>query len=231
MVEGTRKKVQQVIEDAHHSTNMGALILAHKNSQMIGVILNYTERDNENVLQDPFEGMIIGTLEKEIRVNNYFMMFYVSEKAEEVLRLAQSWKIDGLVIIGLQAEGSKELKNRTDTPIVFIDSYFNDDKTTYHNVGLNDYSGGRKMTEYLIQSGHRHILFLADNVTPTGVDLMRLKGFQAVREEQGIPWKDEYFFPISRNQSERHLQYQHILENLETWTALFLHPTIMPLMP
>ena len=53
---------------------MGAMILAQKDSRIIGVIMFMEPRWNETVLEDPFSSAILGALEEEIRAMGYCFM-------------------------------------------------------------------------------------------------------------------------------------------------------------
>ena len=67
MSKETLSKVQEVIDHSNYVSNMGARVLANYGSRIIGVIMNYNRRTENNVFSDPFYGMIVGSLEKEIR--------------------------------------------------------------------------------------------------------------------------------------------------------------------
>ncbi len=122
----TLKKVQQVIEASNYVSNMGARLLANYGSRLIGVIVTYDRTRDQSAIQDPFYSEIIGALEQEIRTNNYFMLLYTSANVDESLRMASAWNVEGLVVLGCPPQDCPKFKERTTTPIVFIDSYFQD---------------------------------------------------------------------------------------------------------
>ncbi len=97
--EETLKKVQDVIQSENYVPNMGASILAHGISRIIGVILFMESRSGETVLQDPFTSTILGAIEKAIRTRGYYMMISVTSNAKEVLRLSSAWELDGLIVL------------------------------------------------------------------------------------------------------------------------------------
>ena len=106
------KKVQDVIDRSNYVSNMGARVLANYGSRIIGVIMNYDRRAENNALSDPFYGTIVGALEKEIREHGYYMMLYMAGSIEETVRLASSWNIEGLVALGCHM---RVLSNTTDS--------------------------------------------------------------------------------------------------------------------
>jgi LacI family transcriptional regulator len=215
-------KVRRILEETKYTPNMAGRLLANYGSRLIGVIMTYSRRNEQNVMRDPFHSEMIGALEREIRINGYFMMLYTSADVNESLRMAMSWKAEGIIVLGCHADDCALLMKSTNTPLVFIDSYFHDDGIPYINVGLEDRRGARLMAEYLIEKGHRHIAFLADGKTPAGVDYERLCGFREALEEHSIPYKDDHFIPISFKYEDR-LEFfrAFVRERVRNYTALF----------
>ena len=200
----TLQRVQKVIEDCNYVTNMGARLLANYGSRIIGVIMTYGRREEQNAIQDPFFAEIFGALEKEIRQNGYFMMFYTSGNVEESLKIASSWNIEGLIVLGCQPEDCVKFKQSSRIPVVFIDSYFPGDESVFENVGLQDYEGGRLITRYLLEQGHRKLAFLADAQIPVGVDRQRLDGCRMAVQEAGGTWTKENYIPLDYQEEKRH---------------------------
>ena len=218
----TLKKVQQVIEESNYVSNMGARLLANYGSRLIGVIVTYDRTRDQSAIQDPFYSEIIGALEQEIRTNNYFMLLYTSANVDESLRMASAWNVEGLVVLGCPPQDCPKFKERTTTPIVFIDSYFQDAEHDYYNVGLDDFGGGYEMTTYLIRNGHRRIAFLADNENPIGVDYERLRGYKQALHDADIPFTEEDFVPLHFKKVIRHTQLTEFAqERIKDYTALF----------
>jgi LacI family transcriptional regulator len=103
----------------------------------------------------------------------------------------------------------------TQKPIVFIDCYF-DEGEQYNNVGLDDYSGMRMLTEYLLKLGHRDILFIGDQPTLWGVDARRLSGHIAALGNAGIAWSPERYMMIAKDRKRRHSDHESLLRRLNT---------------
>jgi LacI family transcriptional regulator len=217
----TIEKVQKIIKDQNYVPNMGAMILAHRFSKIIGVILQYTTRSAEKTFMDPFEGELLSSLEEEIRHNGYYTMLYVATTTSEVINLTATWKIDGLIIIGLQPQECSLLRASASLPIVFIDCYFNNDGNEYYNIGLDDREGSRIMTNYLISMGHTKIAFLADSSNPRGVDRERMEGVRTAFEENKIDFTGKNFISISRDETRRFKILDGILRMRSDYTALF----------
>ena len=217
----TVKTINEIIQNLNYIPNMGARMLAKNGSKIIGVILNYPKREENNAVQDPFNSALIGALENAIRTHGYYMMLCAANGADEVLKLAATWNIDGLVMLGIQAENARQIKQSTDKPVVFIDSYFGHDGIQYENVGLDDEEGGYQMANYLLECGHRKVAFLADTPEPVGVDWWRLQGCTRAFHEAGIPFGKENYIGFSRNYYQRQDDFKKLLLHIHDFTAFF----------
>jgi len=215
------KIIQAVIKSEKYAPNMGAALLAHSVSRIIGVIVYMDPRSDETIFEDPFTGTMIGILEKEIQKSGYFMMLQATNKPEAVLKLIHNWKLDGLIVFWVSPDICSVIRKNTDIPIVFIDCYFNDDGPVYHNVGLDDKHGAYEMTRYLIQSGHRTIAFLADRKVLIGSDKERLKGFMLALQDAALEKNGSAFLPLSKDKCERVCVYRSLCEKGVPFTALF----------
>jgi LacI family transcriptional regulator len=220
----TLKRIQQVIKETEYVPNMGGRLLGNRGSRLIGVIITWARRNEENIVQNPFFSEIIGALEHEIRSCGYFMMLYTSESAAEGIRMAKSWLVEGIIVLGSLADGCSLFMRRTNIPLVFIDAYFNDDGLPYVNVGLEDRRGAFLMTEYLIRRGHRRIAFLADGDPIVGSGLERLFGYRDALEQYKLPVFDEDYIPLSYKCTERHdFLREFARHKLKTYSALFFY--------
>jgi LacI family transcriptional regulator len=150
------------------------------------------------------------------------MMLYTSASVDEALRMATSWNIEGLIVLGCLADDCTSFVKGTKMPIVFIDSYFHDDGLRYSNIGFQDFRGAFLMTEYLINQGHKRIAFFADGAPPMGADSERLKGFKASLKKHEVTFQEGDYIPISHRREERHAHLRSLLKTrLAEYSALF----------
>lgn len=213
-----REKIEALLREEKFAPNQGAIILAHKNSRIIGVIMFMEPRGDETVLEDPFSATILGALELEIRRNGYFLMLRTTSDEDEVVRLARTWKLDGLILFWVPAGTGRIIEDHIDTPVVFIDCFFPEDGRSYHNIGLEDEQGGYEIGRHLASMGHRDICFLANAPVFPGGDEMRFEGLRRAFGEAGIDLEDGRFLHLSRDKGERLALYGEALDS--TFTAL-----------
>ncbi|GHT66031.1 LacI family transcriptional regulator [Spirochaetia bacterium] len=222
MTTGTLERVQRAIKDNNYVANMSGRTLGQYGSKIIGVVMIYDRRDKLNAMQAPFFAEIIGSLEHEIRTRGYFMMLYISADVEEILRMAMSWNIEGMVVLGGGSDDCRTIMQRTSIPVVFIDQYVQHKGIQYNNIGLQDWQGAYMMTEYLIAQGHERIAFVADEKPPVGLDHERLQGCKTAMAEHGLSFLPEDFIYASYLSEERHRDLTRFAaRRLHNYTALF----------
>ncbi len=117
---------------------------------------------------------IIEGIEKELRINNYNMILVNSENKEENEKRffadIVTSKIDGMIVEPTQSSINKvhniysEKLTKLGIKFLTINSHFQDLKTAY--VDVDDFSGGYKLTNYLISLGHKKIagIFKTDDI-------------------------------------------------------------------
>jgi len=216
----TRQRVETFLRADEYAPNMGAVILARSNSRIIGLILFMEPRRDETVLEDPFSSTILGAIESEIRRSGYYLMLYTTSDEDEVIRLARTWKLDGLVLLWVPGAICRAIRRSIETPVVFVDSYFEEDDLEYHKVGLDDYRGGYRMAEYVLSQGHRQVLFLANDDVRPGGDRARFEGCRRAFAEKGSELPDDRFIVVSKDPGTRRDLYGRISERPFENTAL-----------
>jgi LacI family transcriptional regulator len=216
----TREKVQAIIQDEKYAPNMGAIILAHSNSRIIGVIMFMEPRRNETVLDDPFSSAILGAMEREIRDNGYFLMLHTTSDLDEVVRLSKAWKLDGLVLVWVPGDVGRVISESINIPLVYIDCYFTDTDRIYHNIGLEDKRGGYEMAKYLLSMGHRDIIFLANNPLFPGGDPARFEGCKEAFFESGLTLGEDRYLPLPKDRLGREDLYRCLTRDDASYTAL-----------
>lgn len=186
------EKIQRILEEHQYIPSMSALMLAENRSRLIGVLIGGVGGKRRSIAQDPFTSMMLSALELEIYRQNYYMLFHMSSSSEENWKLAATWKVEGLITLGLTAEENIELAKRCQIPLVSIDNYYYGQEQV-DNIGLQDFEGGYKMGKYLIDQGMKRILFLADN--DIGVDHERWMGLKKSAEEAEKVSAEQWIMP------------------------------------
>ena len=214
----TIEKVNKLLSEYEYVPNINARNLASNQSKLVGVGI-VSKENNANYLNDAFVSELVGAIERELKKNGYYMMMYFSESAQEMIRTITSWNVDGMIMTGMREEDCVLVQKRYKKPQVFIDSYIRDTELRGVNIGLDDRLGGYLMGRYLVECGHKNILFLADNFH--GVDYERYCGFSTAMAEAGYTIDQNNFLRLGSGEKELEKSLDKIYHCYGKYTALF----------
>ena len=172
--EVTIAKVQETLEKRGYIPNMAGILLAQNSSKIIGVFVNDHEKYEGHTLEDAFIASSLNHLSDEIERNGFFMMVKKAKTADDVIKFASMWNMDGIVIIGFCHQDYSYLRNHMRIPFVIYDGYCNNPERIA-NITIDNFDGGRQMGEYFRQKRFGLTLILSDN--EMGVDKERIEGF------------------------------------------------------
>lgn len=214
------QRIQEIILEEQYTPNMGAIILAHKISRIIGVIMFMEPRRNETVIEDPFSSTLLGAIEEEIRKHGYYLMLHTTSDESEIIKLARTWELDGLILVWVPKNITSIIQKSIHRPVVFIDSFFNDDELIYYNVGLDDFAGGYLVGTCLLNAGHTTIAFVANDATVGGSDSVRFAGLIRAYQEAGVTIPASWYNALSKDKEERQAMYNAILKRIPSVSAI-----------
>lgn len=216
-------KIKQVLKEKNYITPMGLSALTNKSSKIIGVVLHETKSYGETLIADPFYSLVIGNIEKQLKQSGYYMMLYSSDNLDDIFHMAVAWNVDGLICLSFTLNDYNKIRSLTHKPAVAIDLY-DENESSYINIGLQDEEGGYQMTKYLISQGFVKILALA--LRDKGVDHERFIGYRRALKEAGIPYKKEYFISLYDEKEKRQSNYERLCRFMKKDYAMFFFADI-----
>ncbi|BCN31492.1 LacI family DNA-binding transcriptional regulator [Anaeromicropila herbilytica] len=186
----TITSIQELVKKYNYVPNLSARSLSKKSSKLIAIFINSYEA-KQNLFKDPYISELFGELESLIRQSGYYAIIRSVETVENVSTILHNWNVDGAIFISQQPkEAMNEILEHSKCPIVFIDSYNNDNPKAIM-VGVNDYKGGYIATKYLISNGHRKIAFAGCYSETNEIVSQRYQGYRKALEESNIPYVEE----------------------------------------
>ena len=112
------------------------------------------------------------------------------EKACELPKILQESKAEGLIIMGaFSKKYEARILAEAGVPLLFLDTSPNAEKCDA--VVSNNLSGGCRMTDYLLELGHRKIGFVGTRLATASID-DRYLGYLKALMEHGIEWNPEW---------------------------------------
>lgn len=171
----TVKRVIALLEERQYIPNMAGILLAQNSSRIIGVFVNDHEKYEGHTLEDFFISSSLNYLSTEIEANGQFMMVKKAKNAEEIIKFASMWNMDGIVVIGFCDQDYMYLRNHMRIPFVVYDGFCEKPERIL-NITIDNYDGGYQVGTYFRERGHKNVLCISDN--DICVDLERFQGFR-----------------------------------------------------
>jgi DNA-binding LacI/PurR family transcriptional regulator len=184
--------INEAIDKLGYVPNMSARALVSSSSKVIGMISHLTSNKKESIVEDPFHSAFIGSIEKTLRENGYYLMLRTVETTSDLMNFLHNWNVDGLFCTGVFQDEFFEALTSLKIPVVLIDSYVSHPNIC--NVGLEDYDGGYTATRYLIDKGHKDIAFASPTIKEKGVVYERFLGYKNALKEASIPFRKSLIF-------------------------------------
>ncbi len=184
--EATRELVMKTASKMNYEQNKLALALKSGKSNNVGVVV---PRIDSN-----FFGSVIRGIEEELNPHGYHVIICQTggnekKEADNIEALLNS-QVDGILISTSSSDlNSFERVLKKDVPLIFFDR-----KKTMKNVSsvtINDFDGGYKATQYLIDSGCKRIVHLTGDIH---IEIFkdRFMGYKQALIDNGIDYTDEY---------------------------------------
>ena len=227
VINGNTKRVSQstidritaILKEQNYVPHMGSVMLSGHGSRIIGVVLGFSFIHGMQSLQDSFVGEITGTLQVEAENRGYYIMLIGGERIDNVVDMASRWNVEGLIIIGYNEEQYHQLSRKLNKKMVLIDAYPKGGYS-FQNVGVDDYSGGYQIGEYLHSCGYHRALFVAE--TEQDSDYARWLGFKQAMEKNGGFCSRSRYVVVPQEPRRRLKKYEELLPHfLETKALAF----------
>lgn len=171
----TAKRVMALLEERQYIPNMAGILLAQNSSGIIGVFVNDHEKYEGHTLDDFFIASCLNCLSTEIEKHGLFMMVKKAKTAQEILKFASMWNMEGIIVIGFCDQDYTYLRNHMRIPFVVYDG-FCENPERIANITIDNYDGGYQVGWYFRQHGHQSAICISDN--DICVDLERYQGFK-----------------------------------------------------
>lgn len=188
----TVERVLAAIKKLNYVPNLSGRILANNKSNLIGVVIPQTEPKKEFMFSNPFYSEFLSSFEYTCRINGYHVLISGTNADENYIQVAKKRNLDGIVILGINSEDEQQELEKSDIPIVMVDSYVKSNH--FSTLGIDDRYGGYLATKYLIDKGHRNIAMVTGSVGEDSVNFERLNGYRDALAESNLSYQDKYVF-------------------------------------
>jgi DNA-binding LacI/PurR family transcriptional regulator len=188
--EGTRQKVQAVIEALGFRPNLAARSLPRRRSQIIGLIVPY---EADQLFRDPNLIAQIGGIDAEANAQGYNLLLstagHSNKGVDAYQRFIRNQVADGALVLETPSmQAGNQLLAQQGYPYVSIGYDTNNPQAPC--VHSNDRDGAYQVTAHLIQRGHRRIGVINARTAGGAISAMRerLAGFCQALKEASLPF-------------------------------------------
>lgn len=211
----TKELVLKTAESMNYEQNKLALALKSGKSNNVGVIV---PRIDSN-----FFGSVIRGIEEELNPHGYHVIICQTngdeQKEIDNIDALLNSQVDGILISTSSREkhAFERILNK-DVPLVFFDR-----KKTMKNVSsvtINDYEGGYKATQHLIDSGCKRIAHFSGD---TNIEIFkeRFLGYQQALIDNGLDYNDDYVIRTKSSLEEGKKAVKKLLKLKNVPDAIF----------
>lgn len=213
----TRDKILKVIEEFNFKPNAMAKAISTRRSHTIGLIIPY---DAEYIFSNPYYVEVMRGIYTEADKRGYYLLicYPQNHNYEDMFNQKQ---VEGYIVISPGSDHKYMLQSLIDVKAPFVSTANVIDWDTPINVvDVDNYIGGRQLTEYLFKLGHRNIAYIGKSSITSSMD--RLHGYRDVMEENGIPYLDSMVRIIDKGSiANAEEAAKELIKNNENLTAIF----------
>jgi LacI family transcriptional regulator len=185
--EATKKAVHKAAKALNYQPNMIAAALRNGKTNILGVIVPTVDRS--------FFSSVVKGIEEIANTSNYNVMICQSyddpAKEADTVEALLNARVDGILVSLSKGTDSIEHFNKVKEkgiPLILFDRSY--DNLEVSHVVIDDYLGGYKATEHLIQQGYKRIAHFT-SLKKVSIYKERLRGYQDALLKAGIPYLPE----------------------------------------
>lgn len=211
------KKVQQIIIDSGYKPNQIARSLRTGNSNIIGLIVED--------ISNSFFSRIARLIEDKAYKKGYKIIYSSTEnnieKAQELINLFQSRKVDAYIISPIKGiEEDIQILLNENKPVIFFDRNLPVLNTNY--VGANHFVASYQAIENFIKQGKKNIALVTTTIDVQQI-VERFEGYKKAILDYAIPFDEELVLRIPFNQPEEDTikEIKQLLKNKSIDAILF----------
>lgn len=184
------------------------------------VSVDFNIRFRDKVFMDPFCAELLDSISVNLRKYDRYSVCGSPRTNEETFSKLKAPNIEGGIIVGFEPRECMAFAEKVGKPVVFIDC----GEGQYDNVGIEDYEGGKMITDFVLKQGHRKIAFLCDRKSPVSGTLDRFQGYCDALRNYGIEYqnRDYYYLPDDKNLRRETLREFAGRIKKEGYTAAFV---------
>lgn len=186
----TKAMIMSVIQEKGYIPNNSARNLKRTDAKCIAVLVKG--------ITNPFFSSMIGMIETEIKRKKYSLVLrhveFNEDEVDVALELIKEKRLRGIVFLGGYFSHSEEKLKKLQVPFILSTVGCppgNMSRKRYSSISVDDEKEAYRMTEFLIQKGHKDIAILSAEREDASIGKLRLEGYKKALIDNHIPVRGE----------------------------------------
>ncbi len=215
----TAERIRKIINQMEYHPNLIARSLASKQTKIIGVIIPKIE----HMFLDNYIAQILSGVTDVALQNDYKIILCpvdISQKSDtSYLNIARTKILDGMILVKTKINNPNLKKLvEVDFPFVLVNYKSSSDKIYY--IDSHNIKGAEMAVEYLYNSGHRRIAFVAGSMDETNAR-DRMKGFKIATSKYNLNCPDEWIIYGDFSKEKAFIESEKLFKGNTIPTAIF----------
>lgn len=191
----TKDMIMKAIQEFDYIPNNSARNLKRIEAKSIAILVKG--------MTNPMFSVMIGVMESIISDKKYSVVLrHVEQQEDEIevaLELIKEKRLSGIVFLGGYFYHTESKLESLQVPYVLstvggVSEGIS--HKSYSMISIDDEKESFRMTEHLIESGHREIALLAAKSTDRSIGKLRLEGYKRALQKYNIPIREELIAPM-----------------------------------
>ncbi|WP_417563053.1 LacI family DNA-binding transcriptional regulator [Microbacterium sp.] len=178
------ESVRRAITDLSYVPNRAARSLASRQTLAVALVV---PEDTTRFFGDPFFAAIVSGINDRLQRSDYVLNLFIAsdDVGDKTTSYLRGGNVDGAIIVSHHTSDTYVERIAAIVPVVYGGRPVRLSEDDYY-VDVDNVTGGRDATAYLIERGCRRIATIAGPLTmPAGVD--RLQGYREALAAAGLP--------------------------------------------
>ena len=215
----------EIIKENNYIPNNSARILKQSNTKNIGILVKG--------VFNPFFSEILKLVSVGIQEAGYTMILQHHNNQNDVgtlLGFIKEKRLQGIICLGgnfvdLKDEDLEEVE----VPIVLVsvESAMRKNLKRCSSISINNRKAAYMATEYLINSGHRHIGLVLGEKRDYGISKERFEGYKEALVKYNVEFNEHYIVYGEYECTDAYKEAKKLLKNFPEVTAIFAISDIM----
>lgn len=181
----TREKILKIIAENDFQPNAFAKAFSLQKSHSIGLIIPY---EADYIFSNPFYIEVMRGVSTEVNNRGYYLSICYP-KDHNYVDMYKQKRVDGYILMSPGSFHTHIIESLKEVKAPFVSTAQIQDYKDMISVDVDNYKGGRMLTEYLVGLGHKKIAYIGKLSVTSSTD--RLHGYQDTLKENGIGLNDK----------------------------------------